>query len=81
MFNDTQHRATFATAELLVKLTIIKRQFTSASGPLNFCTKIFSNIVATLLMVRRSVSSLLLNPFSVLADTTQWGTELHVQLC
>jgi len=77
MFNDTQHRATFATAELLV----IKRQFTSASGPLNFCTKIFSNIVATLLTVRRSVSSLLLNPFSVLADTTQWGTELHVQLC
>jgi len=40
-------RGLFATAELLVKLTIINFHFTSASDSLNLCTKIINNILFT----------------------------------
>jgi len=42
ILNDTEHRVTFATAELLVKLAIINCHFTSSSGSLNFCMKIIN---------------------------------------
>jgi len=45
VFNETEHRLIFATAEVLViKLIVIKFHFTLASGSLNFCTKIINNI-------------------------------------
>jgi len=45
IFNDTARRAASATAELLVKLTIINCHFISASGSLNVCTNIINSIV------------------------------------
>jgi len=43
--NDTERRAASATAELLVKLTLINCHFTSASGYLSCCMKIIINML------------------------------------